>query len=248
MECPICTVDVADTAMRTLDCGGNHSMCATCLQTVVTGLGGPVGTGDQGPRGSLISYVNLPGCPFCRGRFHLAPHVADPMGLDNYPNNHPDGTALPRFYYDATQGLTPAEVQTWVFDAADADIAAVNDAEDDAEINDESDNEGHDYYSGEEEATDEDNPGQQVGMDMNDDDDDDDDAGGATGHSLGYEFCNNCNQQAEFIRYDTGAQYRQDSLEDNYVCPGCGAEVVNADQDVTACMGCHRGWHQACYT
>ena len=114
---------------------------------MVAGLGEPVETGDEGPKGLLISYVNLPSCPLCRGRIHLAPHVADPMGLDNFPNNHPDPTKAPQYYYDDYEGLAPHEVQTFVFDAAEAAIAAVDnmesddDDEDDAAEDDDDDDE-----------------------------------------------------------------------------------------------------------
>ena len=136
MQCPICLEDLAPAAFRVLDCGNNHSICVTCLQGLEAGLGGAFATNEQGPRGALINYINLPGCPICRVRFHLAPHVADPMGRDNYQNNNPVATDLPRFYYD-TQGLTAAEVQTWVIDAAANAVAAVNNLTDDDETEEE---------------------------------------------------------------------------------------------------------------
>jgi hypothetical protein len=124
--CPVCLQNFDQAAMCPLDCGGNHFLCPTCVQQMATGLV-PVTTDDQGPRGSLINYVDLPGCPECRRRFHLAPHVQDPLGLDNFPSNHPDPTHLPRYYYDATGGLTQQEVQTFIFDAAQDALAAVDD-------------------------------------------------------------------------------------------------------------------------
>ena len=143
LECSVC---YEPTGIR-LDCGGNHPLCVSCLQRVVAGLGEPVETGDEGPKGLLISYVNLPSGPLCRGRIHLAPHVADPLGLDNFPNNHPDPTQKPQYYYDDYEGLAPHEVQTFVFDAAEAAIAAVDnmesddDDEDDAAEDDDDDDE-----------------------------------------------------------------------------------------------------------
>jgi hypothetical protein len=103
--CPVCLENFDQAAMCQLDCGGNHFLCPACVQQMAAGLV-PVTSDDQGPRGSLINYVDLPGCPECRGRFHLVPHVQDPLGLDNFPNNHPDPSHLPRYYYDATGGLT----------------------------------------------------------------------------------------------------------------------------------------------
>jgi hypothetical protein len=127
VECSVCY----EPKGILLDCGGNHPLCPSCLQQFVTKLGGPKATNDQGPKGLLIAYVNLPFCPLCKRRIHLAPHVADPMGLDNFPNNHPDPTKAPQYYYDDYEGLTPDEVQTFVFDAAQDAIAAVDNMESD---------------------------------------------------------------------------------------------------------------------
>jgi uncharacterized CHY-type Zn-finger protein len=230
--CPICLGATNPATDVTLNCGGNHVLHLVCLQQLAAQFGGAVATGDQGPRGSVINYVTLPVCPLCRGRFNLAPNVADPQGLDNFLNNNP--VAPPSlYYYDATQGLSPAEVQTYVIDAAQQALDDVNDlaGEDDSDT-------GTDTS----EAEDTDDEGMSV-----DGGDDEDQQQVDAPTSLGFHICSECAQQAEFIVYTSGTEYQDEHPDDQFVpCPQCNHDIAADDVNVTACMACWVAWHQGC--
>lgn len=216
--CTICMEPVVPLA--TLDYGGNHIFHIPCLQQLVAPLGAPVATGDQGPSGSLICYLDLPRCPECRRRFHLLPHVADPHNLDAYPNNYPNDERV-RFYYDGQSGLTPNEVQTYVIDAQAADLAlVVDDQQDDTQTD-----------SGTE--TDSDDDGMNLEQDGT--------------FKLGLRHCSKCGQTAEFLVYYDSEQYRREEPSgDIQPCPACGVKIDEDDENVVACMGCWALWHADC--
>lgn len=215
--CPICLSAMAPGTTITLNCGGGHTFHTACIAQLAATLGTPVGTGEQFSNGSLISYLELPRCPNCRGRFTLAPQINDPAGLDGYANNSPEvGNA--RVYYAGGTILTAPQVQHYVLDAATNAVQAVNNLQQqnqDAQMTDESDD-----GSDEESET----------------------------ESYGYRICDACNQQAEFIRYANASLYNEEKPEeDDTPCHVCGTDVVDADHDVVACMGCWAVWHENCW-
>lgn len=205
--CPICLSAMAPGTTITLNCGGGHTFHTACIAQLATTLGTSVATGEQFSNGSLISYLELPRCPNCRGRFTLAPQISDPAGLDGYANNSPEvGNA--RVYYAGTTILTAPQVQRYVLDAATNAVQAVNNL-------------------------------QQQNQDAQMPDDTE---------SYGYRICDGCDRQAEFIRYANASQYNEEKPEeDDTPCHVCGANVVNADANVVACMGCWAVWHENCW-
>ena len=234
MDCPICLAPVNVDTDCVLNCAGQHVLHQNCLQQLIAALPGPLATNDQGPRGSLISYLELPSCPLCREQIHILAHIPDPRGLDGYPNNNPVASAKPRYYYDGTQGLTPGEVQTWIIDVAAAALAATN-LQPDVSTDDETDIETDDEYAD-----------QQVHDDSMDEDDQED---AHAPRSLGYEICGVCGQQGEFIVYYAGTEYREEKPDDDFPpCPVCHQEVLETDSEVHACMACWAAWHENCYS
>lgn len=232
--CPICLEEVPLGPTRAaLNCGGGHVMHVACLQDFVNAIQ-PLETGDQGPRGSLINYIMLPICPECRRRFAVSPHMIDPMGFDGLANNYPLLNDAPRHYYDATQGLTVAEVQLYVLDAAAnalAAVAAQQQAQQQAQpqpVPADGGDDDYEAYFAQVAAAD---PGEAVAADDQDDHFD----------------CTQCNQAVN-LAYGTGAEYREARPpgHNDVPCPVCNDQVTNDDVNVRACNGCWRAWHSLC--
>jgi hypothetical protein len=225
--CPICLSAMGPGTTITLNCGGGHIFHTACIAQMTATLGTPVGTGEQFSNGSLISYLELPRCPICRGRFVLAPHINDPAGLDGYANNSPE-VGHARVYYAGGTILTAPQVQQYVLDAATNAVQAVNilQQQNQDDQTDESDTEDDDGS-----------------MEV-------DDVGPAPAdvESYGFRICVACNQQAEFISYANASQYNEEKPEeDDTPCHECDVDVVDADHNVVACMGCWAVWHENCW-